>query len=100
MLSTLFEDSIWYVQNLKKKDSQPGRRVYIRSQFAAFEGVIWILKEIVLKAQASNEEIISLTNAEYQLLSEKIFDLTSKCDPEEHVKYLRLPENSLFTIKL
>ena len=98
-LLKVLEDAHAAEKYLDENDTQFARRAYIRSVFASIEGIIWIFKQTFLKI-ALEKSAKKFTVAEYSLLSDKTYDLTDKGEPREQQKFLRLPENVKFTIRI
>ena len=96
-LMPMIEDAHWAEQTLDVDDSQFTRRAYVRNLFAMIEGCIWALKETVLRAPVQEGRTKRLLPGEYELLSDKSYELKSNGQVREQTKYLRLPENVRFT---
>lgn len=99
-LMPMLEDAQWAEEALEREDNQFTRRAYVRSLFSLIEGSIWVLKQTVLHAPASNGNVKRISAAEYALLSDKTYDLKSNGQPKEQVKFLKLPENFRFTFSV
>jgi 1,2-phenylacetyl-CoA epoxidase PaaB subunit len=99
-LMPMLEDVRWAEEALEREDNQFTRRAYVRSLFALIEGSIWVLKQTVLYAPTSNGKEKRISAAEYALLSDKTYDLKSNGQPQEKVKFLKLPENFKFTFSV
>lgn len=100
LLMPMLDDAHWAEQALDKDDNQFTRRAYIRSVFAMIEGIVWSLKQTVLQAPVSNGKIKRLSAGEYELLSDKSYDLKSNGEIREQTKHLKLPDNVRFTFKV
>lgn len=96
----ILEDALWAESALNSEDNKFTRRAYIRSLFSMIEGTVWILKQTVLHAPVRDGKPKRLSPAEYALLSDKTYDLTSSGEPKEQTKFLKLPENVRFTFNI
>ena len=96
----MIEDAQWAEEALDKEDNQFTRRAYIRNVFAMIEGSIWVLKQTVLHAPASEGKTKKILPAEFALLSDKTYELKSNGQTKEQTKYLKLPENFRFTFSV
>ncbi|MEO8491848.1 hypothetical protein [Pseudomonas sp.] len=99
-LFPMLEDALWAEKALESNDSQPTRRAYIRSVFAVIEGTVWILKQALLSAAAGPENHHSLRRGEYELLSDKSYELKNNGEIREQIKFLKLQDNIRFTYKM
>ena len=99
-LMPMLEDGKWAEGALEKDDNQFTRRAYVRSMFSIIEGSIWVLKQTILQATVPKGRIVKMSVAEYSLLSDRSYDLKSNGIIQEKVKYLKLPDNLVFTFGL
>lgn len=84
---------------LETNDSQFARRSYVRILFVYVEGATWLLKQACLKAK-SPAGVRRIKPAEYALLSDESYELKNNGETVVQTKFLRLPENVLFCIKV
>ena len=68
--------------------------------FSIIEGSIWILKQTILHAAAPKGHIVIMSVGEFSLLSDNSYDLKSNGLIQEKTKYLKLPDNLIFTFGL
>ncbi|WPX87529.1 hypothetical protein PsasTeo6_13816 [Pseudomonas asiatica] len=80
-----------------RDDNQFTRRAYIRSIFAMIEGTTWVLKQTLLKALEMKGK--TFQPGEYELLSDKSYELKENGDIKEQTKFPKLPDNIRFTYK-
>lgn len=99
-LMPMLDDAHWAEQTLDRDDNQFTRRAYIRSVFSMIEGTVWALKQTVLGAPAPPGQKKRLLAGEYELLSDKTYELKSNGQIKAQAKYLRLPENIRFTFSM
>jgi hypothetical protein len=95
----LLEDAHEAETLLEEKDTQFYRRAYIRSVFASIEGIIWLIKQVCLKAKSPRGPR-PIKVAEYALLSDQSYELKNNGDPSVQTKYLKLADNLKFTVKV
>lgn len=99
-LFPMLDDALWAEKALEANDSQATRRAYVRSVFAVMEGTVWILKTTILSAAGRAENRHFLKRGEYELLSDKSYELKNNGQVREQTKYLRLHENVRFTYSI
>jgi hypothetical protein len=95
----LLEDATAAEDYLEQKDSQFARRAYVRSVFAYIEGTVWLIKQVCLRV-AIEGNLSELSLAEQALLSDTAYDLKSNGEPYEQQKFLRLPDNLRFAVRV
>jgi hypothetical protein len=98
-LKELLNDAELAEQLVDSQDSLFARRVYVRSDFAYYEGTIWLVKQACLKASSSTG-VRKFEVAEYAILREECYKLKNNGKYETGKILLRLPENLRFTIDL
>lgn len=79
----------------KLDNQQYSRRVYVRTLFAAIEGVTYAMKQALFAIGRSSQK---LEIRELFVLKESAFDLNNKGEIQERPKYFRIPENLQFTV--
>jgi hypothetical protein len=84
---------------LEANDSQFARRSYVRTLFVYVEGAIWLLKQVCLKGKSPGG-VRRIKPAEYAILSDESYDLKNNGETVVQTKFLRLPENVRFCIKV
>ena len=95
----LLDDSLAAESYLDANDSQFARRAYIRSIFASLEGIVWLLKQVCLKAPNVSGPR-RFDPAEFALLQDQTYDLKNNGEPSTQTKFLRLPDNVRFTFRV
>lgn len=95
----LLEDALAAEEFLDANDNQFARRSYIRSMFVTFEGIVWLLKQVCLKAR-SKSGVRKFDPAEYALLQDQTYELKKNGDTVVQTKFLRFPENFRFTVRI
>jgi hypothetical protein len=95
---TLLEDARAAETHLDKSDSQFARRAYVRSVFAAVEGLIWILKQVCLARLIGSKQKFKL--AEFALLQDQTYDLKDNGETSVQTKFLPVPNNVKFTFRI
>ena len=95
-LIELLKDAEHAERLLAQDDGQFYRRSYLRSTFAAIEGIVWLLKQTCYKV--TGEAGAPLSVAEHAMLSEETYDLKRNGEVRTQPKFLRLPDNLKFTI--
>jgi len=96
-LMPMLDDAHWAEDAMARDNNQFTRRAYIRSTFAMIEGTTWIIKQTILKALEMTDK--TFQPGEYELLSDKSYELKANGDIKEQTKFLKLPENIKFTYK-
>lgn len=81
----------------KLDGQQYSRRVYVRTLFAAIEGVTYGMKEALFGIGRSSG---NLNVPELVVLKESIFDLDNNGKIQEKQKHFGIPENLRFTVRL
>jgi len=94
----LLEDAHAAETHLEQQDSQFARRAYIRSVFAAVEGIVWLLKRVCLKLAGAAKAKLDL--GEYSLLQDQTYELKQNGELNVQTKFLRLPDNLRFTFRV
>jgi len=84
---------------LDASDTQFARRTYIRALFAYIEGAVWILKYTCRNGRRYKSSP-GISPGEYALLGDVSYDLKENGDVFEQAKFLRLPENLRFCVKM
>lgn len=97
---TLLGDAEAADRLLDVSDTQFSRRAYYRSIFAATEGIIWLIKQVCLKATPIGGGDRRIEVAEYSLLRDQTYDLKSNGEVVTQAKFLRLPDNFRFTVNV
>ncbi len=95
----LLEDAREAESLLDREDTQFARRAYIRSTFAAFEGIIWLMKQTCIMA-GDPQRRRQVSVSEYAILTDQTYDLNNKGDVNVKAKFLKLPDNFRFTVKM
>lgn len=98
-LKKLLEDATAAEAYLGQQDSQFARRAYIRSVFAYVEGTVWLIKQTCLRAVRESKGP-GLSLPEQALLADVVYDLKSTGEPYEQQKFLRLPDNLRFAVRV
>jgi hypothetical protein len=98
-LRKLLEDATAAEEYLEQQDSQFARRAYIRSVFAYVEGTVWLIKQTCLRAVVESK-VSALSLPEQALLADVVYDLKSNGEPYEQQKFLRLPDNLRFAVRV
>ncbi|MGM7284521.1 hypothetical protein ABRY74_22000 [Pseudomonas guariconensis] len=96
-LMPMLDDAHWAEEAMARDDNQFTRRAYIRSIFAMIEGTTWVLKQTLLKAIEMKGK--KFRPGEYELLSDRSYELKENGDIKEQTKFLKLPDNIRFTYK-
>jgi len=98
-MAKLLEDTSAAESYLYQNDTQFARRAYIRSIFASFEGIVWLLKQVCLHAPSVSGPR-KFDPAEFALLQDQTYDLKNNGETWTQTKFLRLPDNFRFTFSV
>ena len=98
-LLELLKDSKAAEEALDAAPTQFTKRAYIRSVFAYIEGSVWLFKQAATFAD-KNSKSPELSAGEHALLSDESYELNGAGKAESRPKFLRLPDNLLFTIRV
>jgi hypothetical protein len=95
----LLEDAATAEAMLDQSDTQFSRRAYVRSIFSSTEGIIWLIKQVCLKAPVVGG-VRRMEAGEYALLQDQGYDLKNNGEIAVQMKFLRLPDNFRFTVRV
>jgi hypothetical protein len=98
-LLTLLWDAQAAEKLMEQTETPFARRTYVRAMFAYVEVAIWVIKRTCLLA-AGKSPTANFTLAEQALLADAAYDLKSNGEPTTQTKFLRLPENLRFAIRI
>lgn len=98
-LLELLKDSKAAENALGATPTQFTKRAYVRSVFAYIEGSVWLFKQAAVFAD-KNSKSPQLSAGELALLSDESYELNGAGKAESRPKFLRLPDNLLFTVRI
>ncbi len=98
ILTSVEHDVATARRNLNIDDNQFNRRTFIRTVFAAVEGIIFDFKQDSLERLKSYPQLYS--QPEIAMLREESYALDNKGEAYSQPKFLRTSENFLFTMKM
>lgn len=97
-LIELLHDAEMSEKLLTERDDQFSRRSYIRASISAMEGIVWLLKQICIKA--SKEAHFGLSFGEYAMLVERTGEVEPNGEVKLRTKLIKLESNLLFTVRM
>ena len=95
---TLIEDVIEAQKRLQRVDSAFNRRTFIRTVFAAVEGIISLIKADLLKAAQRSPGAFGI--AEIALLREEAYFVDTRGRPKVRPNFISLAENVRFIVEI
>jgi hypothetical protein len=95
----LYEDVLCTIKYVNEADTQPNRRLFIKTAFSFIEGLAFILKQEVLIVEA-NKKNTSLTPEELLLLKDKVPSLGNNGLASESERFAKTVPNVLFAFKI
>lgn len=90
-------DALEAMVKMEAKDSQPARRDFVRSAFAAIEGWLWLYRQNIQEMVAS---IRGLTPLERSAFEEKSFSISDTGKLKEQERFVPLTVMFRFVVKL